>query len=224
MNGFDINIIIKAIPYIISGLKITLFISFASSVLALAIGVSIAFFRTSEISALKYISAIYVEVIRNTPLLIQLYIFYKGLPNIGINLSPILCGILSLSIYTGAFISEVIRSGINSIAPEQREAAKALGFSQLQVFKLIIFPQALRIIIPPLGSQFINLVKNSSLVSFITVTDVFYVIYRESENSFRFFEFFVVGVVIYMALSGIISLFVNFLERKLSIRGRMASI
>ncbi|OGH96838.1 MAG: hypothetical protein A2287_06045 [Candidatus Melainabacteria bacterium RIFOXYA12_FULL_32_12] len=224
MYDFDVNAIVKALPYIINGLKITLFVSIISSIFALIIGITIAYFRSQDNSSLKPLAIIYVEVIRNTPLLIQLYLWYKGLPNIGVNLPAIMCGILALSIYTAAYISEVLRSGINSIANEQHEAAKGLGLSQFQVFTLIVFPQAIRIIIPPLGSQFINLIKNSSLVSFIAVTDIFYVIYRESVNDFRFLEFFLVGAVIYMILTGTVAVLTNILEDKLKIQGRTVKI
>lgn len=224
MYEIDINAVIKALPYILNGIKVTVFISVISSVLALVIGIITIFFRSQNLSFLKPLSVIYVELVRNTPLLIQLYIWYKGLPNIGINLSPILCGILALSFYTGAFISEVFRSGINSIADEQHEAARGLGLSNLQTFSLIVFPQAIRIIIPPLGSQFINLIKNSSLVSFIAVSDVFYIIYRESVTDFRFLEFFIAGAVIYMLLTGIVALMTNLLEHKFKMPGRMVKI
>ncbi|EKE02813.1 MAG: hypothetical protein ACD_20C00328G0006 [uncultured bacterium] len=224
MYDFDVNAIIKAFPYIVNGLKITLFISVISSVLALTIGIAIAYFRSQPNSTFKPFAVMYVEIVRNTPLLIQLYLWYKGLPSLGINLPAIACGILALSIYTSAYISEVLRSGINSIAQEQHEAARGLGLTQLQVFTLIVFPQALRIIIPPLGSQFINLVKNSSLVSFIAVTDVFYIIYRESVNDFRFLEFFLVGAGIYMLLTGIVAILINMIENKFRIHGRTVKI
>src|SRR3989339_1267239 len=119
MYDFDINIVIKTLPYIIKGLKITLLVSIISSFLALIIGIFVAFLRNHNNKIVRSVSTVYVEIIRNTPLLVQLYIFYKGLPSIGISLSPILCGILALSSYAGTYISEVLRSGINSIAHEQ---------------------------------------------------------------------------------------------------------
>jgi His/Glu/Gln/Arg/opine family amino acid ABC transporter permease subunit len=224
MLELDTNAVIEALPVLIDGLKITLLVSVSGALLSLIIGVVVSFLRSRDDARIKFISAAYVEIVRNTPLLVQLYIFYKGLPNLGINLPPILCGILALSLYTGAYISEVFRSGINSIAHEQYEAARGLGLSEFQIFALIIFPQAIRIVIPPLGSQFINLVKNSSLVSFIAVKDVFYVIYKESVNNFQFLEFFMAGAVVYMCLTGIIALIVNLIEHNLKIQGRMVKI
>ena len=219
MYDFDISVIINALPAIVEGLKLTVFISLISSVIAFLAGCVIAYLRISGFSLLNKLCVIYVEIVRNTPLLIQLYIYYKGLPGIGISLSPVTCGVIALSIYTSPFISEVVRSGINSIAKEQYQAARGLGLSEIQTFMLIIFPQAIRIIIPPLGSQFINLVKNSSLVSFIAVTDLFYVIYKGAADDFRFAEFFVAGALCYMILTGTVALFFNFMENKFRIPG-----
>lgn len=218
--NFDWQVIIEAIPLLLSGLKLTIFISVVSSIIALIIGTCSALARLSNNKYLKYLATAYVEFFRNTPLLVQIYIYYRGLPNIGIDLEPILCGILALSVYTGAYITEVVRAGIQSIAKEQFEASRSLGFSTFQTMQLIILPQAIRIIIPPLGNQFINLTKNSSLVSFITVTDIFYVVYKGSVDDFRFLEFFLVGCLIYMCLVGIIALLVNLFENYLKIPGR----
>lgn len=218
--SFDWQVIIEALPQLITGIKLTIFISIISSCLALIIGTFAALLRISNNRWAKNIATGYVEFFRNTPLLIQIYIYYRGLPNLGINLDPIACGILGLSFYTGAYITEVVRSGIQSIAKEQFEASRALGLSPFQTMYLIIFPQAIRIIIPPLGNQFINLTKNSSLVSFITVTDIFYAIYKGSVDDFRYLEFFIVGCLLYMCLVGFIALFVNLFEHYLKIPGR----
>lgn len=218
--NFDWQVILEATPLLINGLKLTVFISLVSSILALIIGTTFGLARLSDKKFVRIIATGYVEFFRNTPLLVQIYIYYRGLPNIGIELEPISCGILALSIYTGAYITEIVRAGIQSIAREQFEASRSLGLSPFQTMQLVILPQAIRIIIPPLGNQFINLTKNSSLVSFITVTDVFYVVYKGSVDEFRFLEFFIVGCLIYMFLVGIIAMFVNLFEYYLRIPGR----
>lgn len=220
MFSFDTSVIIKALPFLMEGVKITLFISVISSVAAFIIGVFLVFFRTMGSSPLKFFAVSYIEVIRNTPLLIQLYFVYKALPSFGMMLPPIACGIISLSIYTGAFIAEVLRSGIKAVASEQYQASISLGLTKFQTFRMIILPQALRIIIPPLGSQFINIVKNSSLVSFISVTDLFYEINKSANDNFRFFEFFIIGALIYILLTGVIALFTNICEHLFKLHGR----
>ncbi len=216
MYEIDFNVIVNALPQLIKGIKTTLFISLISSVVAFLIGFVIAFLRTMGTASLRAASTIYVEVIRNTPLLIQLYFVYKALPGFGPHLNPVTCGIIALSAYTGAYISEVFRSGINSVNSEQYQAARGLGLNKLETFNLVIFPQAIRVVIPPLASQFINLVKNSSLVSVIAVTDLFYIIYKGAVDDFRFFEFFVVGAFLYMALTGFIAATANTIEKFIS--------
>jgi len=224
MYDLDMSVIIKSIPSLLEGVKMTVFISGISSIFAFIIALLLVFFRTMGRRCLKCAASGYVEVIRNTPFLIQLYITYKAFPSIGIMLPPIYCGILSLCIYAGAFISEVLRSGINSVAAEQFEASTSLGLNRFQTFTLIIFPQAVRIVIPPLSSQFINIIKNSSLVSFIAVTDLFYRIYKGAVDDFRFFEFFIAGALIYMFLTGILAAGSHLLEHIFSLRGRTAKV
>lgn len=222
MFNFETSVIVESLPVLIEGIKITLFISVISSICAFIIGLVVVFFRTMGSRPIKFIATSYVEIIRNTPLLIQLYFIYKSLPAIGLMLPPITCGILALSVYTGAFISEVLRAGINSVASEQYQASISLGLSKLQTFRLVIFPQAIRIIIPPLGSQFINIIKNSSLVSFISVTDLFYGISYGADQSYRFFEFFITGALLYMLLTGAVALLTNIFENTFKIQGRAA--
>lgn len=176
--------------------------------------------RQSKKKYIAFPASAYVEFFRNTPLLVQIYLFYYGLPNVGLNLSPILCGILGLSLYTGAYITEVARSGLQSIAKEQTEAAQALGLNKFQTMWLVIYPQAIRIIIPPLSNQYINLTKNSSLVGFITVVEAMHVIYKGIATEFRYLEFFIIGCIIYMTIVGMISLCSNLLEHYLRIPGR----
>ncbi len=224
MYNIDLNVIIDALPQLEKGIKTTIFISLISSIAAFLIGLIVVYARTMANGFFSNLATAYVEVIRNTPLLIQLYFVYKALPEVGIHFPPIACGIIALSVYTGAYISEVLRSGINSITKEQYQAAIGLGLNKLQAFRLIIFPQAIRVIIPPLGSQFINLIKNSSLVSFIAVTDVFYVIYKGAVDDFRFFEFFITGALIYMVITGFIATASNIIEKMTKIPGREARI
>jgi len=224
MYNFDITAIKEYLPFLITGIKITVYISFISSIYAFIIGVITVFYRTMGSPRIKFLADAYVEIVRNTPLLIQLYFIYKCLPAFGLMLSPVLCGIIALSLYTGAFISEVLRAGISFVASEQYQASISLGLSKFQTFSLVIFPQAIRIVIPPLGSQFISLIKNSSLVSFISVTDLFYSIYKGAVDDFRFFEFFVIGALIYMTLTGTVALITNICENLFKIQGRAVKV
>ncbi len=189
----------------LSGLTMTLRISVISGVLALLIGLFLAFASQYHNPWLQKPAHIYKEVIRNTPLLIQLYIFYRGLQSIGLTLDPELCGILALSLYTGAYLSEVFRSGLLAIPQQQTDAGLSLGLNRLQVFVRILLPQATRIALPAVGNQLISLMKNSSLVAFITVQDLFYVIYKGAVDEFQPMEYFIEGALIYLGLSLTIS-------------------
>lgn len=220
MYSIDFSVILQAKDLLLQGLLITLRVSILSSIFAFVLGVFVTYMRNLPNKFIRAISAVYVETARNIPLLIQLYIIYKVYPHFGLSFSPMNCGIIALSLYTGAYIAEVFRSGMNSIAQQQTQAAYGLGFNYFQTFFMITFPQAIRIVIPALGSQFISLVKNSSLVSFIAVVDIFYVIYKGAADDFRIYEFFLVGALIYMVLSGVVALITNILEKTLKVYGR----
>lgn len=196
----------------LSGLCITLKISFLSIVGSVLIGLIGAFLQAFPILRLNRLVECYIQLFRNMPLLIQLYFYYRGLQCIGILLSPEQCGILALTLYTGAYLIETFRAGISSIPLQQREAAKSLGFSNLQTYALILLPQACRMILPPLGNLLISLVKNSSLVAFISVEDLFYVVYKGAVDDFRPMEFFLTGLMLYGGITLLISALIHGLE------------
>lgn len=213
MYNFDFLILLKDYKAILNGIYITIFISIVSSFFAFLIGTFFVYLRISPLKFVSKITNMFIDGIRNTPLLIIIYLFYKGLPAIGIIFSAIVCGVLSLSIYTGAYISDALLSGINSVPQEHFQASKALGFTRWQSFLYIIYPQALRHSIFILGSQFMNLIKNSSLVSFIAVADIFYVTYKGIADSFRIYEYFILAIIVYCSLTGIALLITNTLEK-----------
>lgn len=213
MNNIDFSILVKDYRLILNGIYITILVSFLSSIGAFIIGSIFVYFRTSPQKTVQKMANLSVLCIRNTPLLIVIYLFYKGLPSLNIVFSPFTCGVLALSIYTAAYISDAILSGINALPEEHMQASKALGLNRLQAFIYIIYPQALRHSILVLGSQFMNLVKNSSLVSFIAVTDIFYVVYKGIADSYRIYEYFVLAVIVYCALAGFVLLITKILYR-----------
>lgn len=198
---------------ILHGIFITILVSVVASVLAFFLGTVFVYYRLSPSLLVRKLTSFVVACVRNTPLLIIIYLFYKGLPSIGIVFSALTCGILALGIYTAAYISDSLLSGINAVPREHTQAAKALGFTRVQSFIHIIYPQALRHSIFLLGSQFMNLIKNSSLVSFISVTDIFYVFYKGISDSYRLYEYFILTVVVYCVLTWFVLLVVNILER-----------
>lgn len=213
MYNFDFSILLTDYKAILNGIYITIFVSLVSSLFAFCIGTILVYYRTSPIKVIKNSTNFLIDCIRNTPLLIIIYLFYKGLPSIGIVFSAIICGILALSVYTGAYISDALLSGMNAVPNEHSQAANALGLTRIQSFFYVVFPQALRHSIFILGSQFMNLIKNSSLVSFIAVADIFYVTYKGIADTYRIYEYFILAIIVYCSLTGFALLVVNFLQK-----------
>lgn len=200
----------------LQGLRTTLRITSVSAVFSLIIGFILAFARVSASRWLCWPAAAYVETFRNTPLLIQLYIFYRGLQSLGVILAPETCGVLALSLYTGAYLTEVFRSGLLAIPREQTDAGLSLGFSRFSVYRMILIPQAIRMILPSVGNQLVSLAKNSSLVAFITVNDLFYVVYKGAVDYFMPLEYFLEGALLYLTVSLAISGIVRAVETMIS--------
>jgi polar amino acid transport system permease protein len=204
--------------WIVEGLITTLKISAVSILLALLAGTIIAVFRMTKIKPLIWFSAAYTEFFRNTPLLVQIFFWYFGsdavLPDV-VNQwlyqqdFEFAAGVIALTVYTSAFIAEEIRAGIFSIPKTQLEASRAVGLSFLQAYAYVILPQAFRIIIPPLISQFLNLIKNSSLVMTIGVMELTYMARQIESYTFHGFEAFTVATLIYLCISLIVSFVIN---------------
>jgi polar amino acid transport system permease protein len=161
-----------SVPFLIKGLWVTAYLSLISGILAVIIGVIGGLGRGSKIFIIRMISSIYVTVFRGTPFLIQLYVVYFVLPSFGITLNILQAGIGTLAFNSGAYISEIVRAGIEAIPKEQTEAALSLGMTPFLKMKLIILPQVVRIIIPPLVGQLILLIKDTSVISLIGIFDL----------------------------------------------------
>jgi putative glutamine transport system permease protein len=157
-----------------------------------------------------------VEFFRNTPIVIQVFLFAIGLPTLGIRFSEFTSGVLGLSIYTGAFIAEALRAGIQSVPKGQMEAARSSGMSYLQAMRYVILPQAFKLVIPPLGNQFVNLVKNSSVLAIIAGGDLLYTADRVSSDTFEVALVYGFVALLYLVITLPLSLGVNWLERRLS--------
>ena len=222
MSNVDFSILLTDYKMIITGIDTTVFVSVLSAMLSFLIGSVFVYYRTSPMEKVQKMSNFLVDCIRNTPLLILIYLFYKGLPSLNIILSALTCGIVALSLYTGAYISDAILSGINAVPDEHTQASNALGLTRFQSFLYVIYPQALRHSIFILGSQFMNMIKNSSLVSFIAVTDIFYVVYKGMADNFRMLEYFVLAIVVYSVLTGFVLIVTNLLNR--AFKGTVAEV
>ena len=158
----------------------------------------------------------YVAVIRGTPLLVQLFILFFGLPHFGILLPAFLCGVLGLGGYSGAYVSEIVRGAIQSIDRGQTLAAQSLGMTPAVAMRQIVLPQAVVRMIPPLGNEFIALIKNSALVSLLTIHDVMHEGQKIISVSYRSLEVYLAIALVYFVLTGTVTLVLRHWERKLS--------
>lgn len=172
LADFNFRVIFEYLPLFLAGLRSTFFISIVSIGLAIATGIIACACRISSMKPIKYPAIAYIEIIRSTPLLVQIYFLYFGLPTLGIRVPEIQTGILALMLNSGAYIAEIIRAGINSVDPGQIEAGVSSGLSYVQRMRFIILPQALGVTVPPLLGQAIVLVKDSALLSLISVAEL----------------------------------------------------
>jgi len=217
---FDWSIVLsgKYFEWLLAGLKVTLQLSSAGIVMSFLLGLIIAVMRMSHFKPIRWIAIVFLEFTRNTPLLVQIFFWYFGsykiLPTVvndWLNSTnfEFAAGLMALTIYTSAFIAEDIRSGVLSIPKEQMEASRSAGFSYLRSMQYIVLPQAVRITVPPLINQFLNLAKNSSLAMTIGVMELTYQARQVESYTFKGFEAFTAATVVYLALSVIITFLVD---------------
>jgi len=202
---------------LITGLLVTLQITAVSLVLAFGIGLLTAFFRLSDSLMARFVARTYLEIVRNTPLLVQLFFIYFVLAPI-VGLGRFTSAVLALSLFEGAYASEILRAGIVSIQRGQWEAARSLGLKTLYCYRLVILPQALRRVLPPLTSQAISLVKDSALVSTIAIYDLTMQGQAIVSETFMVFEVWFVVAAVYLIITIALSAVVNFMEARLQIR------
>lgn len=171
-SGFDIDLFVDILPELLEGASLTLQLTAASVLIGTLIGLFIGMGRISHFKIINVPSTLYVEFIRGTPLLVQIMIIYYGLPALGLNLGQMTSGIVALSINSGAYVGEIFKAGIKSIKKGQTEASISLGLNYFQTMRFVILPQATRNILPALGNEFIALLKDSSLVSVIAISEL----------------------------------------------------
>lgn len=204
----------KAGP-LLTGLYVTLKISVVAIVFAIIIGVITGVARISSNPALKKLAISYIELIRGTPLLVQIFIFYFFIGTV-LNLNRFTAGTAALAVFSGAYIAEIVRAGIQSIPKGQMEASRSLGMNYFQAMRHIIMPQALKRTLPPMAGQFISLIKDSSLVSVISITDLTKSGREIVTSTFSPFEVWFSVALLYLILTSSLSFVVQILERRLS--------
>lgn len=206
----------SAWPILRAGLLVTIPLAIVSFILGLIIATITALMRTSKHPILERIASFYVWVFRGTPLLVQFFIVFFGLPNLGLTLPAWIAAALTLALNSGAFMAETIRSAILAIPKGQWEAAASLGLSRVQTLRRIIAPQSLRIALPPLGNSFISLVKDTSLASTITVVELFMVSQRAAARTYEPLLLYSMAALVYLLFSTALTWLQGYLERRLS--------
>lgn len=213
--SFDWGAIRSGLPYLLQGAGLTVFIAGVAMFLALVVGMAMAILSQVPARLVRGLVRGYVEVFRNTPLLIQIFIVYFGLPQLGLRLSPFLSGLSALVLYTAAYNTEIFRAGLEAVPKGQHEAARSTGLSAMQTLRHVIVPQAVRISFPALGNNLVSLVKNTSLVSVIGMVDLMFVANDISFNNFRTFEIYSTTAVLYVLLVLGLTRVLNATERRM---------
>ncbi|KRM89821.1 polar amino acid ABC transporter inner membrane subunit [Fructilactobacillus florum DSM 22689 = JCM 16035] len=201
--------------YFANGVQYTLIISVVSIFFGIILGVLLALLRLSRFRVFRWLSISYTEVVRGTPMMVQVLLVYFGL-GVLINIPALTAGIIAVSLNSGAYVSEIIRGGINSVAKGQTEAAKSLGLNASDTMRFVILPQSFKNIWPALGNEFITIIKESSIVSIIGVTDLVYQLNVVRADTYRGVAPIIVAMVIYFVISFILTRILNFYERSMN--------
>lgn len=198
------------------GIEVTMLVSSAAIVIAIVFGTLAAVMRLSGNRIASMAARFYIETVRNTPILIQLYVIYFGIGYYVQYKTDFWPGVMTLAVFSGAFVAEIIRSGIQAVPHGQVEAALSVGMDRLQVLRYVVLPQAFRKILPPLAGQFIMLIKDSSLVSLLALSDLTFAAKKVSLTTFRIFESYIIAAALYFTISAVLSHGISILERKVA--------
>jgi ectoine/hydroxyectoine ABC transporter permease protein EhuD len=217
---FSIDDMIQFLPPLLHGALLTVTVSLLAFFLALVCGLATGIARMSRLWPLRALAAVYIQFIRGTPLLLQLFFIYYVLPYGGIVLSPFVSGVLGLTINYTAYMAEVFRAGIQAIPKGQWEAGASVGMSRRLMLRRIILPQAIRIIVPSIGNFFVSIFKDSALVSVITMRDLMFSGQLLASATYKHFEIFTMVAVIYFLISYPSAKLVEWVEMRLDISRR----
>lgn len=206
----------KYSSYYIKGAEITIILALCAVLFGTILGLLLTLIRRSKIKPISILATAYVEFVRGTPLLVQIYIIYIGLPNLtGLDMSDMAVGIVALSLNSAAYVSEIIRAGIEAVDKGQMEASRSLGMTQWQAMIDIIIPQAFKNILPALGNEFISVIKESSMVSVIGVAELMYNAGIVRGNTALGLEPVIVAAVFYFVITFTLTRCLGFVERRL---------
>jgi len=199
----------------VSGLLMTLKLTFLAVTIGVILGLIVALIKMSSIKPISFIGASYVEIIRGTPLLVQLLLIYNGLMQFGIDIPAFTAGVFALAINSAAYVAEIIRAGIQAVDPGQNEAARSLGMTHAMAMRYVIIPQAIKNILPALGNEFIVMLKESAIVSVIGFADLTRQADIIQSITYKYFEPYIIIAAIYFVMTFIFSRLLGIFERRL---------
>lgn len=206
-------------PELLRGLVVTIEITALCIAMGIVVGLVLAFCRLYGVRPLYWLATVYINFFRGTPILVQLFLVYYGLPSLGIRLEPFVAGVLALGLNTSAYQAEYFRGAIQSLPSGQMLAARSIGMTRLAALRWVVVPQALRIVIPPWSNELILMLKYSSIVFFATVTDLMGAGRIIAGETFRYFEIFIIVALMYLAIVLLLSLGLRWLEGHLRVPG-----
>jgi His/Glu/Gln/Arg/opine family amino acid ABC transporter permease subunit len=211
---FDVRLIVDSVPFLLKGAVYTVQVSVLAIVFGLVLGWALGLIAVAGPRWLRALAWAYVQFIRGTPLLVQIFLIYFGLPAFGVNIPPFWSGVIALGLNSGGFQAEIVRAGLESIDRGQSEAARSIGMSAWQTLLLILVPQTIRRVIPPLTNELITLTKSSSLLSAIAVLELTHAGQAIIARTFAPFEIYTAVAVMYLILIAILSRGSALLERR----------
>lgn len=219
MSFTDLEFIIQNIPLYTDALILTLSLGFYGIILSLIVGLICSLIMYYKVKGLKRVVSIYIELSRNTPLLIQLFFLYFGLPQLGIKIGSYTCAVIGLTFLGGSYMAEALRGGLESVSKAQIEAGLSIGLTRFQVTRYVIFPQAITVAIPSIGANAIFLLKETSVVSAVALADLMFLAKDLIGMYYKTNEALLMLIIAYLIMLLPLSLLLTFLERRLRYAG-----
>ena len=219
--ALDFSVLAGKMKYFYEGIQFTILISFLSVLFGVIFGSVLTLmkrskFKIGKLNPLSILATAYIEIIRGTPMLLQIMLVYYGFDQLlGIDMKALTAGIIAVSLNSAAYVSEIIRAGIDAVDKGQLEAARSLGMSQFMAMKLIIIPQAIKNILPAIGNEFVTAIKESSMASVIGVGEIMYSVKVVTGQTYRSFEPLIVAAVFYFVITFTLGRVVNYIERRM---------
>ncbi|MEE9100128.1 cystine ABC transporter permease [Pseudomonas nitroreducens] len=212
----SLQLALDSAPFLLKGAVFTVVLSVGGMFFGLLLGFGLALMRLYGFTALSWLARIYVSFFRGTPLLVQLFMIYYGLPQLGIELDPLPAALIGFSLNMAAYVCEILRSAIGSIDRGQWEAASSIGMTRAQTLRRVVLPQAARTALPPLGNSFISLVKDTALAATIQVPELFRQAQLITARTFEVFTMYLAAALLYWVLASILSHLQNRLEERVN--------